>query len=205
MFSFIQIYLGFVIERGQKFNKVCSLKGAKYMLVDERIYCANKNANMNQTRAIEYCKKRNATLPLPISLLEFEVFSNLSGLDNAWISISDPSSSGKTENWKDVQNKKPAYVKLRVKIFNEILLDLYIYLKPTESGTKHTQMGLVQQLFLTLAAYITRIKLKAIKLSVFKVLHVSVYISFKSAVQGLKMAHIEFHILINVFQIQMLS
>ena len=36
-------------------------------------------------------------------------------------------------------------------------------------------MGVVQQLFTTLAAYITRIKHKAIKLSVFKRLHVSFY------------------------------
>ena len=110
MFSFIQIYLGFVIERGQKFNKVCSLKGAKYMLVDERIYCANKNANMNQTRAIEYCREINATLPLPLSLLEFQAFSNLTSPDKAWIGISDPSNSGKRGNWRDVQNNKPEYI-----------------------------------------------------------------------------------------------
>ena len=94
--------------------KKCSLRDAKHILVDERIYCANTNDNMNQTRAIEYCKKLNATLPLPVSLLEFEVFSNFSRPDNAWIGISDPSNSGKNENWRDFQNKKPVYVKLRV-------------------------------------------------------------------------------------------
>ena len=104
--------------------KKCSLKGAKHIFVDERIYCANTNDNMNQTRAIEYCKKLNATLPLPVSLLEFEVFSNFSRPNNAWIGISDPSNSGKNENWRDFQNKKPVYVKLRVQIFKEILLGL---------------------------------------------------------------------------------
>ena len=69
---------------------------------------------MNQTRATEYCRERNATLPLPISLLEFEVFSNFSGPEKAWIGINDPSNSGKRENWKDVENKQPAYVKTRV-------------------------------------------------------------------------------------------
>ena len=77
------------------------------MLVDEKIYCANKNGIMNLTRATEYCKELNATLPLPLSLLEFEVFSSLTGLDKAWIGISDPSNSGKRENWRDVQNKRP--------------------------------------------------------------------------------------------------
>ena len=76
---------------------------------------------MNQTRAIEYCKKLNATLPLPVSLLEFEVFSNSSGPGNAWIGISDPSNSGKKENWRDFRDKKPAYVKLRVQILEGIL------------------------------------------------------------------------------------
>ena len=72
---------------------------------------------MNQTRAIQYCRELNATLPLPVSLLEFEVFSNFSGPEMAWIGISDPSKSGKGENWKDVENKQPDYVKTRVDIF----------------------------------------------------------------------------------------
>ena len=92
----------------------CTLIGAKHVLVDERIYCINRNGNMNQTRAMQYCKDINATLPLPVSLLEFEAFSNFSRPHKAWIGISDPSGSGKRENWRDVQNKKPVYVKLRV-------------------------------------------------------------------------------------------
>ena len=74
---------------------------------------------MNQTRAMKYCKKLNATLSLPISLLEFETFSNFSGAHKAWIGISDPSNSGKRQNWRDSQNKKPVYVKLRVKTFDK--------------------------------------------------------------------------------------
>ena len=73
-----------------------------------------KNEIMNQTRAIEYCRDLNATLPLPISLLEFEVFSNFSGPEKAWIGISDPSNSGKMENWKNVENNHPTYIKTRV-------------------------------------------------------------------------------------------
>ena len=69
---------------------------------------------MNQTKAKEYCKGLNATMPLPVSLLEFEVFSNFSSPDKAWLGISDPSNSGKKESWIDVQNKQPAYVKLKV-------------------------------------------------------------------------------------------
>ena len=97
--------------------KECSLNGAKHILVDERIYCANKNGNMFQTRAMKYCEERNATLPLPLSSLEFEVFSNLTSPNKAWIGISDPSNSGKRGNWRDVQNNKPDYIKLWVYIF----------------------------------------------------------------------------------------
>ena len=94
--------------------KQCSLSGAKHILVDERIYCANKNEIMNQTKAIDFCRQLNATLPLPVSLLEFEVFSNFSGPEKAWIGISDPSKSGKKENWKDVENKQPTFIKMKV-------------------------------------------------------------------------------------------
>ena len=89
----------------------CTLVGAKYILVDERLYCVNKNGKMNQNRAMQYCKELNAKLPLPVSSLEFEAFSKFSSPYTAWIGMSDPSNSGKKENWKDVQNEKPAYVK----------------------------------------------------------------------------------------------
>ena len=69
---------------------------------------------MNQARAIDYCRKFNATLPLPVSMLEFEFFSNFSGPEKAWIGISDPSNSGKRKNWKDVENRQPAFIKIRV-------------------------------------------------------------------------------------------
>ena len=71
---------------------------------------------MNQTRAMQYCKELNATLPLPVSLLEFEALSNFSSPHKAWIGISDPSNSGKKKNWRDVQNKIPVYVKPMVKL-----------------------------------------------------------------------------------------
>ena len=99
----------------------CTLIGAKHVLVDERIYCINRNGNMNQTRAMQYCKDINATLPLPVSLLEFQAFSNFSRPHKAWIGISDPSNSGKKKNWRDGQNKKPAYVKPRVKTLDDFL------------------------------------------------------------------------------------
>ena len=69
---------------------------------------------MNQTRAVEYCRELNATLPLPVSLAEFEVFSNFSSPEKAWIGLRDPSNSGIKENWKDVENNQPAYVKKKV-------------------------------------------------------------------------------------------
>ena len=86
---------------------------------------------MNQIRAIQTCKELNATLPLPVSLLEFKAFSNFSSPHKAWTGISDPSKSGKKENWRDVQNKKPIYVKPRVKTFNEILFSYKRYKKLT--------------------------------------------------------------------------
>ena len=79
--------------------KKCSLNGAKHILVDERIYCANKNGIMNQSRAIEYCEKLNATLPFPLSSLELEVFSNLTSPDKTWIGIKDPLNVGKKAKW----------------------------------------------------------------------------------------------------------
>ena len=115
----------YLVQRGQKLVRKCTLIGAKHVLVDERIYCINRNGNMNQTRAMQYCKDINATLPLPVSLLEFEAFSNFSSPHKAWIGISDPSNSGKKKNWRDGQNKKPAYVKPRVKTFGLILLKFY--------------------------------------------------------------------------------
>ena len=108
----------FIFRQDQKIARNCTLYGAKHVLVDERLYCVNKNGNMNQTRALQYCKEMNATLPLPVSLLEFETFSNFFSPHKAWIGISDPSKSGKKENWKDNQNKKPVYVKPRVETFN---------------------------------------------------------------------------------------
>ena len=77
---------------------------------------------MNKTRAIAYCEELNATLPLPASLLEYEVFSNFSSPEKAWIGISDPSNSGETDNWRDFRNKKPLFIKLRVQIFEKKLV-----------------------------------------------------------------------------------
>ena len=126
--------------------KKCTLIGAEHVLVDERIYCVNRNGNMNQTRAIQYCKELNATLPLPISLLEFEVFSNFSSPKKAWLGLSDPSKSGKKKNWRDVQNKNPTYVKQRVQNFNKISLkNLFDIFLTNQSGTRQSRVGMVQQ------------------------------------------------------------
>ena len=92
----------------------CTLIDAKHEIIDERLYCLNRNGNMNQTRAMQYCKELNATLPLPVSSLEFEVFNEFSSPEKSWVAISDPSNSGIKENWKDFKNNKPVYVKLRV-------------------------------------------------------------------------------------------
>ena len=110
----------FVFQNGKRKVRKCSLVGAKHILVDEQIYCVNKNGMMNQTKAMNYCRERYATLPLPLSLLELNFFSDFSSPKKAWIGISDPANSGKKENWRDVQNKKPVYVKLMVKTSNNI-------------------------------------------------------------------------------------
>ena len=106
--------LVFVNQGGQRLLRHCSLIGAKHVLIDERNYCFNKNEKMDQSSAIQYCEKLSATLPLPLSLLEFEIFSKFSNFSKTWIGISDPSNSGKKENWRDIRNKSPAYVKQRV-------------------------------------------------------------------------------------------
>ena len=94
--------------------KNCSLLGAKRLVIDERIYCLNKNGKMDYTMAANYCRKLNATLPLPLSLLEFEAFSNFTSPNKAWMRISDSFNSGKKENWRDDKNKIPTYVQQRV-------------------------------------------------------------------------------------------
>ena len=103
--------LEFITQQGQKLVKKCTLIDAEHMLVDEQIYCVNRIGKMNQTSAIEYCKELNATLPLPVSLLEFETLSNFSNPHNAWIDLSDPFNTGKKMNWRDFENKQPDYVK----------------------------------------------------------------------------------------------
>ena len=115
------IILEFINQRRRKLVRECTLIDAEHVLVDERIYCVNRIGNMNQTRAVEYCKEINATLPLPVSLREFEAFSNFSSPQKAWIGIRDLSNSGKKENWRDGHNKKPAYVKPRVKTLDDFL------------------------------------------------------------------------------------
>ena len=96
------------------FVKKCSLNDAEQIVIDERIYCLAKYGNMNQTTAIDYCRQLNSTLPLPVSLHEFEVFSNFSSPNTTWIGISDPSRSGNKDSWRDVNNKQPAFVKSMV-------------------------------------------------------------------------------------------
>ena len=131
---------------------------------------------MNQTRAMQYCKELNATLPLPVSLLEFEALSNFSSPHKAWIGMSDPSNSGKRESWRDVQNKKPVYVKQRVKTFNEILFKNTNDLVQTIlSGTRQSPTGTVQQHIIIPQAPLIRIKAIIISSFVFKRLHVSIY------------------------------
>ena len=83
---------------------------------------------MNQPTARAYCEKLNAKLPLPLSLLEFETFSNFSKPESTWIGISDRSNRGKKENWKDFKDKKPAYVKEWLQKFN-IFFNILNHLK----------------------------------------------------------------------------
>ena len=109
--SLTALFEEFFVQHGEKIWKNCTLIGAKHLVVDERIYCLKKNGKLNYPMALEYCRKLDATLPLPMSLLEFEAFSNFTSPYNTWIGINDPSNSGKKENWRDAQNNAPAYVK----------------------------------------------------------------------------------------------
>ena len=110
-YSIVFLISEYLVQRGQKLVRKCTLIGAEHVLVDERIYCINRNGNMNQTRAMQYCKDINATLPLPVSLLEFEAFSNFSSPHKAWIGVSDPLNTGQKLSWIDIENRQPAYVK----------------------------------------------------------------------------------------------
>ena len=141
---------------------------------------------MNQTSAMQYCKDFNATLPLPVSLLEFEVFSNFSSPDKTWIGISDPSNSGKKENWKDVENKPPVYVKPKVynlmkfrKTLKYVIIPLVnennIIIQTFQSGTRQSPTEMAQQHITTQRASPTLVKPKIIQLSAFKMLHVSIF------------------------------
>ena len=77
---------------------------------------------MSYIQALNFCKKQRATLPLPLSLLEFEVFYNFSGPNKAWIGISDPLSGRKKQSWTEFINNQPVYIKLRVNIFIKVYL-----------------------------------------------------------------------------------
>ena len=91
--------------------KKCSLTSAKHVVIDEQIYCIKNNGNMNYSKALNFCKKQKATLPLPSSLLEFEVFYNFSGTNKTWIGVSDPLRSRKKESWIEFLNNQPVYIK----------------------------------------------------------------------------------------------
>ena len=124
---------------------------------------------MNLTEAYGYCKNLNATLPLPLSLLEYEVFSNFSSPNKTWIGITDPLNSGKKENWRDVLNKQPVYVKLMVKnSYKACLYKFQLNILTIKSGIKQNQTGTVQQLISTKVASSIQTKLKVIKLYAFK-------------------------------------
>ena len=90
---------------------------------------------MNQPTARAYCEKLNAKLPLPLSLLEFETFSNFSKPESTWIGISDRSNRGKKENWKDFKDKKPAYVKEWLQKFN----DFFKHIEPFKVVQNRTE------------------------------------------------------------------
>ena len=107
--------------QGGNIARISELDAAKSNRFDiEVAKKVHSHGKMNQTKAIEYCAERNATLPLPVSLLEFEGFSNFSRshwydpIDSVWIGISDPSRSGNKDSWRDVNNKQPAFVKSMV-------------------------------------------------------------------------------------------
>ena len=106
--------LGVKIQNDLNVLGKCSVGAGVQVVIDEQVYCLTQGGKMTLVKAIEYCMKLNATLPMPLSSLEFEAFSIFSSPLNTWLGISDVSNSGQKENWRDFQNSQPSYVKSRV-------------------------------------------------------------------------------------------
>ena len=73
----------------------------------------------SQDAAIDFCKKRNAGLPLPKSKGEVDEYLKITGT-NVWIGLTDPTKSGDKTAWKDLDGDPigSRYVNLRVKKFS---------------------------------------------------------------------------------------
>ena len=77
-----------------------------------------------QNKAIQFCKKMNAGLPLPKSKGEVDEYLKITGSERVWIGITDSTQSGDMAAWKDLDGNPigSRYVNLRVKKFSFFFL-----------------------------------------------------------------------------------
>ena len=73
-----------------------------------------------QDEAIDFCKKRNAGLPLPKSKWEVDEFLKITGKSNTWIGLTVLTKSDNKTAWKDLDGHPIGnrYVNLRVIILS---------------------------------------------------------------------------------------
>ena len=57
----------------------------------------------SQDAAINFCKKRNAGLPLPKSKGEVDEYLKITGSEHVWIGKTDSTQSGNMSAWKDLE------------------------------------------------------------------------------------------------------
>ena len=89
------------------------MPGAQSFTVNKRNFCVLKRGRKSQVVGTAECKDLNAKLPIPTSQAEINELRKIY-VGWIWLGISDPSSSGVKDNWKDINGKKPAYIQLRI-------------------------------------------------------------------------------------------
>ena len=110
---------------------------------------------MNQNTAIHVCKKMNAGLPLPKSKGEAAEYLKITGSENVWMGLTDPTKSGNMAAWKDLDgnpigNRYVNWVKGHIFYDNKIQLNISINIitDSTESlentSVAYNRMGMEQ-------------------------------------------------------------
>ena len=101
------------------------MPGAQSFTVNKRNFCVLKRGRKSQAVGTAECKDLNAKLPIPTSQAEINELRKIY-VGWIWLGISDPSSSGVKDNWKDINGEKPAFIQLW--ILNLYYLVLYFFL-----------------------------------------------------------------------------